>query len=98
MTIHHATPPRSGLFAKALAHEVRGAADDCDDTHHTLAMTAAELEGLPRCTEIATVVELSRGLIAAARQLDDQSRAGPPRNSGCDAATDRSSGSAIPAR
>jgi hypothetical protein len=74
MTIHHAGPPRSGLFAKALSHELRGAVDDCRETQHAVAMIAAELEGLPRCTEITTIVDLSRALIAEARRLDDQSR------------------------
>jgi hypothetical protein len=74
MTIHHAAPPRSGLFAKALAHEARSVADDCRDAQHNVAMLAAELEGLPRCVEITSIVELSRALIAEARKLDDQSR------------------------
>jgi hypothetical protein len=74
MSIHHAGPPRSGLFARALARDVRGVADDGIDVHHTAGMIAAELEGMPRCVEIATIVELSRALIAEARRLDDQSR------------------------
>jgi hypothetical protein len=72
--IHHASPPRSGSFAKALAHDARSVADDCRDAQHTVAMIAAELEGLPRCTEITTIVALSKAVIAAARRLDDQSR------------------------